>query len=65
MKIKTVELNDKKYIITFLDKNNKPCEEENAYMVSISEYDKSDNFIQNALGYINKQESINNKFNQL
>lgn len=64
MKRKTVELNDKKYIITFLDKNNKPCEEENAYMISISEYDKNDNFIQNTLGYIKTKEVNQNKFEQ-
>ena len=52
---KTVEINDKEYTITFLDKNNKPCEEENAYMVSISEYDKNGVFIKNVLGNINKE----------
>lgn len=54
MKNKEVELNDKKYIITFLDKENKPCEEDEANMVSISEYDKDGNFIQNVIGSINK-----------
>ena len=51
---KEVELNDKKYIITFLDKGNNPCEEKNAVFVSISEYDKNNNFIQNVMGTVKK-----------
>ena len=54
MEKREVEVNNKKYIITFLDKENKPCEEEKAVMVSISEYDKDNNFIRNTIGTIKK-----------
>lgn len=55
MEKKEVKLNDKHYIIKFLDKENNPCEEKNAYMVSISEYDKDNNFIRNTVGYVNAE----------
>ena len=55
MEKKEVKLNDKNYIISFLDKENNPCEEKNAYMVSISEYDKDNNFIRNTVGYVNAE----------
>lgn len=54
MKNKKIKSNGKKYILTFLDKNNKPCEEKDAYMVSISEYDENDKFIQSTIGYVKK-----------
>lgn len=54
MKKREIELNGKKYIIAFLDGENKPCEEDEAIMVSISEYDKYDNFIKNVIGTIKK-----------
>ena len=52
MKNKIIKSNGKKFILTFLDKNNKPCEEKDAYMVSISEYDENDKFIQSTIGYV-------------
>lgn len=55
MNKKTVEKNDKKYVISFLDENLYPCEEKDAYMVSISEYDKDNNFIQNTLGTVERK----------
>ena len=50
--MKRIETSDKIFILTFTDKNNQPCEEKDAYMVSISEYDKDNNFIQSTIGYV-------------
>lgn len=50
--MKKVEFDGKTHIITFLDKNLKLCEEKDAYMVSIDEYDKDGKFIQNVLGFV-------------
>ena len=52
--MKKVEVNGKTYIITFLDENFISCEEKDASMVSIDEYDKNGKFIQNVLGSVDK-----------
>ena len=46
------KLNGKTYIITFLNKNFKTCEEKDAYMISIDEYDEKGKFVQNVLGFV-------------
>ena len=62
--IKTIKKNEKEYLLTFFDENHQPCEEEKAYMVSISEYDENGNFIRSVIGIMDKnkdQEKENKK----
>ena len=60
MNHKIIKNEEETFELFFYDKEHKPCDEEKAYMVSISQYDKDGKFVKSVLGLVDNNEKQNN-----